>query len=106
MSVQQFCQGMPLEMPTRVTSPSDGPPSTGILSKRTPAATVTSSARRVLCDGSTTPALLESARLTGPVTMTELRCARAVHTKHDPAGQLRVILDIARGRLLASGKTV
>ena len=31
------------------------------------------------------------ARLTGPVAMTELRCARAVVTKHDSTSELNVI---------------
>ena len=36
----------------------------------------------------------ESSRLTGPVTMTELRCARAVLTKHDSAGKRVAILTL------------
>ena len=55
----------------------------------------TSSEGRVQFDGSTTPVVLESSR---PADWTcdndGLRCARAVFTKHDSVGKVRVILSL------------
>ena len=108
MSVRPQCQECHSQSRFYVTTPSDdGSPAVGKFPKLSPRQPL--QVLRSACGLTESPrlwSLRARGRLTGPETLTELRCARAVLTKNDSAGKLRVILTSARGRWFVFGKTI